>query len=504
MLIRTYDQFLRASSRQLEHSMAPYSVTFDYRGQIIDNCEFFVAKYDIVSVITVKDAVGEFKAYAIRANEDSRDVLLASDSWHTPLKAIESLHTKSCEAVHHYITSNGFSYPPDLKKAKIDEDDDEKDEEDDEDVEDEDVASIVSGHSATSTACWGSSDDEAGITPASSADPHLGCRETTAGNEKGNNISKRRSKPPPSHIVSCSSAAGAVNRQSWGPSSSRFPPIDQDDDSDDEIPTHIRSLPQQQFPRVKFTIPMGGPPPSGSTPSYRPPAPPASWNGPPGPPPPAAVMCSLPIPAGQSQPQPQAGPPGPTPHPMTFATNHIAPSSTPTATSTTTTTTNPTPNPLISLRTSPGSTRPYPPLNYKASAPNLGSNQLTPPPPPHLRLYDVRLTIRWLGHGEQRILESCRASIRVLQEMAVSYVRTHTAAFEHPGGKEPFPHRAGWGLRAIVRMPGASRGLRLRLIVWHRRDRDRDSVRCCVTRRCAEMPFLWVTMRFMAETTGLT
>lgn len=430
MLVRLHDQVLRTSPyRQLqESSMALIPVKFDYRSQIIDNCEFFVAKYDIVSVITSKDAIGDYKAYAIRSNEDSRDVLLSSDPCNAAWRAIESLHTKSCEAAHQYITTNGFSYPPDLKKSRLDEDD-EKDEENDD--EDEDAASVVSGRSASSTVAlsyWGSSDDEAAMTPASPADPHAGCRETSR-NEKSNNISKRRSKPP----------AGAKQAREFN---SRFPIDGLDDSDDDEGRHHHQQLPA----RVRLVSPMRSSPVAGT--SYRPLPPPPGWGQMPPPP-----LRGLPVsgpsqsqPGPQHYPQPPPGQSMPPPLPpivsITPSAHGVPVAAGPVA-------------PAIPMRTSTASS-----LQYKASAPNLNPNlQASPPHPnpnpnpnhPGPRLYDVRLTIRWLGHGEQRILESSRASIRALQEMAVGYVRTHAAAFDKSGGAAATTTDIRWGLRACVR-----------------------------------------------------
>jgi hypothetical protein len=69
------------------------------------------------------------------------------------------------------------------------------------------------------------------------------------------------------------------------------------------------------------------------------------------------------------------------------------------------------------------------------------------------RLFDVRLTIRWLHHGEQRVLESSRASMRALQDAALAYVRGHMGAFDNvtpldlaPGSQKP------WSMRACVRV----------------------------------------------------
>ncbi|RWA09149.1 hypothetical protein EKO27_g5941 [Xylaria grammica] len=134
--------------------LPPSTLVFDSRTQIIDNCEFIISKDDIVQVITSKDPADKlFKAYAIRCNEDSREVLLASEPCENAQKAVESLHTKSCEAIHNYVTINGFSSPRDLKTALLEPN-----------LDDDDAASIISGHSDSSTAAfseWGSSGDEA-------------------------------------------------------------------------------------------------------------------------------------------------------------------------------------------------------------------------------------------------------------------------------------------------------------------------------------------------------
>ncbi|XXH04781.1 hypothetical protein Hte_011203 [Hypoxylon texense] len=444
--------------------MAP--AKFDYRSQIIDNCEFFVAKYDIVTVITVRDPKGLYTAHAIRSNQDSREALLSSDPSDVVLKAISSLHAKSSEAAHHYITTNGFSHPPDVKRTRFDED--ERDEDNDNDNDNDDAASFVSGHSASSTAAlsyWGSSDDEAAMTPASSADPHAGChRETSRSIEKGinNNTSRRRSSKPP--------AAGG-HKQAREPVT-RFPtdPYDSDDEHHhQQQQPHYQHQHQQLPPHVRLLSPVRSSSAANISTSYRPPPPPPGWTGPPMPPPPPPVR-AIPIPTPQSQQQqpgpryyPHHPPPGqpmppPLPQPKMGSTgpNHN------------TTPNSEVPPHFVGPMRINGNNNTNTALHYKASAPALNSshrhstsslattitqqpspnpvhhhhhNNYPPPPqPPPLslpqppaqqqqqRLYDVRLTIRF-GRGEQRILESSRPSVRALQEIATAYVRTHAAAF---------------------------------------------------------------------------
>ncbi|KAI0389814.1 hypothetical protein F5Y17DRAFT_100990 [Xylariaceae sp. FL0594] len=128
------------------------------RPQIIDNCEFLVSKDDIILVITAKDPSDiSFKAYAVRCSEDGREVLLESAPCENVQSAVASLQTRSCEAVHNYITANGFAKPRDPKAALLDVLDGLED-------NDNETASVISGQSDSSTATfseWNDSGDEA-------------------------------------------------------------------------------------------------------------------------------------------------------------------------------------------------------------------------------------------------------------------------------------------------------------------------------------------------------
>ncbi|KAL7626222.1 hypothetical protein AAE478_002992 [Parahypoxylon ruwenzoriense] len=451
--------------------MTPASVTFDYRSQIIDNCEFLGTKDDFVSIITAQDAIGVFKAYAVRSNEESRSAFLSSNPRQTVLQAIESLHEKSCEAVHRYISTNGFLPLTDFKETKIRFENNKKDENND---NDDDTASVVSGRSASSTVAlsyWGSSDDEANMTPASSADPHVGCRE--ASTEKSNNIGRRRSKP-----------VSLVDKQTR---ESRPKLLPEFDDSDDDERQRPLSLPLH----VKLVSPIRSPPSMNNT-SYRPPPPPPGWTGPPVPPP----MRGWPIPTHQSQPSPrfyqqpsprQPMPPS-LPPPVGPSPTHGVPAAPATGPC-------PVTGPMRGATIAPSISCSS--LRHKAAYavsnnPNGGSgNGLVTTFPSHQQqhhqhqhpqhqhqhqhhqhqpqhngaattatataaaaahLYDVRLTILWIGHGEQRVLESSRASVRALQEMALAYVRTHADAFSsHGGGNENNHVWATTTLRARLR-----------------------------------------------------
>ncbi|KAI0597671.1 hypothetical protein F4775DRAFT_593140 [Biscogniauxia sp. FL1348] len=379
--------------------MAPPSTTaaiiFDYRSQVLDNCEFFVGRDDIISVITVKDGVGNYKAYAIRSNEDSREALLSSESFDTIHKAIESLHTKSSEAVYQYIKTNGFSNPPDLKKAGLCSD------------EDDDTISEVTRRSSSSTAApseeeWNSSDDEAMMSG------------NTARNRHGD------------HKVSIHS----FNRKDRKPMAADKPRRSRSstrrgqDESDEESPL----------------MPGGfgyfGPMRSSPT-AYRPPPPPPGWSGAP-----STVVRNVPAVPYFQQPLPQPHPHHPRPPPPPSFANTprypqvgVGPGSArvpcpvpapaphlpmPTPPTTTTNTSS------SSTSTSPTSST----SSVTATATTAASSPVPFPLSSAQRLYDVRLTIRWLHHGEQRIIENLRPSLRALQEAALRYVRTHPQSFQ--------------------------------------------------------------------------
>ncbi|KAI0128414.1 hypothetical protein BJ170DRAFT_682208 [Xylariales sp. AK1849] len=316
----------------------PLSVIFDYRGQIVENCEFITIKDDYLSIITPREASGQYKAIVVRTNGDAREAFIASEPCDSVQRAIESLHTKSSEALDLYIKANGYSVPRDLKREEDDSDDE--------------TLSVVSGQSAASSArlsIWDSSDEEA-VTPASSSS-----------RDKRTRKSRRATKV-------------------------RQPRKCKANDTDEEL--LINTIPIR---------PSVGP--------HVPPPPPGWQNGPPPPPP---VY--------------RGGAPGmPGPPPMHL---QVAP-------------------PGLGV---PGGAGPQ--LPSANTPPQLGMRPMGPGANP--RLYDVRITIRWLHHSEQRVFESSRASIRALQDTTLAYVRAHMIAFENVTPLDHAPNKM-WTLRASVR-----------------------------------------------------
>ncbi|KAI2612086.1 uncharacterized protein GGS25DRAFT_517783 [Hypoxylon fragiforme] len=406
--------------------MAGLTTRFDYR----HNCELLVGKYDFISVIITLDDEGCFKACAVRSFEDSREGLLYSEPCRGAMDAIQSLFNKSCTAVNEYITTNnGFSYPPEPKLFK------------DLLTDDDDTLSTVSGDSVSTTVTlsyWGSEDDEAARKPTSSAEPVNG---------QGNNIGKRRSKP--SYKPSYKPSKPVTGLGSWSPRVGSPESIVSDDDQ-------RRPPSRTRFANSTFTL---------SSPAAT--AYPTGWTTPPRPP--QTPVVRLPLSKPQSHqlgPQYHAHPPPPPPPPIPaqpFSAHH-APTVAGMGSS------SPTSSESTGMKPNNATTIPTTSLHYKASAPNLGSaasshnhNQhnhqhhqlhrhaasLAPMTSPqhqpqnqhqHIspgnghnqnayRLYDVRLNIRWLGHGEQRVLEKTRASKGALQELAIAYVRAHASGF---------------------------------------------------------------------------
>ncbi|KAI8959774.1 hypothetical protein F5Y11DRAFT_289836 [Daldinia sp. FL1419] len=391
MLIRFYDQISQTSSRrEPSFNMAPSAVVFDYRGQIIDNCEFFMAKHDVVSVVTVKDVLGDYKAYAIRSNQNSRDALLSSEPRATPISALESLHVKSCEAVQQFITTNGFSFPPDLKKTKFgdsDDSDDDEDRDEDEDAnDDDDVASIFSSLisdrpalSSPTISPFKPSLNNEKMTSATSTLPISHSREPR--DERSNNISKPRTNPPP------------PGRQS--PEAFIFPNI---------RPPYTLSQAEELVMEL-MNGPLSNNFPRGSGPPPPPPPPPPAYNPAPKPQPQPAMPSWSPAARGMPIPPTTYSPPAL----RGLSRGHYAPPQ-------------------------QHHHHPVPPLNILAGMP---PNR----PHPNPRTYDVALTIRWLNHGETRLLTSTKASVAALKGIAVTYVTRHASAFDKEGGGGNAPNR---------------------------------------------------------------
>ncbi|KAK7940850.1 uncharacterized protein PG986_013237 [Apiospora aurea] len=191
-------------------------VLVDYRGQVIENCEFLTAKDEFISIITAKEPSGKIKAIALRTTKSSetREPLIASDPFDTVQEAIASLHAKSSEAVQLYIMTNGYAEPRDLDETR---DDKLGDDDDDEDEDDDDDASIVSSDSAASSnapSMWSATSDTAAevITPApttSTFSSSRGCRPAPSSAIKSPKKSRATNgrkcrKPPYYYYGGCS------------------------------------------------------------------------------------------------------------------------------------------------------------------------------------------------------------------------------------------------------------------------------------------------------------
>ncbi|KAK8138191.1 hypothetical protein PG984_001571 [Apiospora sp. TS-2023a] len=416
-------------------------VLVDYRGQIIENCEFLTTKDEFISIITAKEPTGKIKAIAVRTtkNSERREALMASDALDTVQEAIAALYAKSSEAVQLYIMTNGYAEPRDLDEAKDD------NTLDDEDNDDDDTVSVVSSDSAASTnapSVWSATSDTAAevTTPA----------QATSSYSRGS-----RPPPPPSASQNPKKGKAANGRKACkvaaptatvaAAAAARKPHEDyysEDDDVGAE-PPRVRLV---HHP-VRQTAPqsMGA-----ARHAPRQPPPPPSWSGPGGPPqpPPPPPFRGGGGSSGHSMhgfgfvSQPGPSPPSNAgaphlqyvPPPQSNMAHHGQPFSGP-----------PPPPP-------PSGAAPPPPHmggnggggharamqfaqhqqamlanhNNHNNA-NVNANNA----PPFVKLHDVRLTITWVHHSSARVLETVRPSLRALQDAALAYVRSNPHAFEN-------------------------------------------------------------------------
>lgn len=337
----------------------------------MDNCEFISTKDDYISIVTVKEPSAKFKALAIRCSdsggEDSRGALFSSDECDSVQKAMESLHTKSAEATSLYIKSNGYSHPPKKNRVWCDDDDD-----------DDDASSTGSELSALDS-------------PRSAAQSPW---DSCCSDDDETSLNKRK----------CHKKSTKIKTQR------RLDAMDESDYHDMASPVIIRPPPP----------PCSAAAPAGVSRTIRPP--PGYDNGPPPPPPPhPAAFRAGPNPAFMSQQPHQPSSSGPPP-PSQFAPQgpglgHFAP---------------------VSLGVHPPPSLPpttfrpmlpLPPPPSSSTTTVATSTTAVSPLPPISRLHDVRLTINWLQHSEQTVLESCRPSIRALQDTALAYVRRNPMCF---------------------------------------------------------------------------
>ncbi|KAI1752302.1 hypothetical protein F4782DRAFT_149109 [Xylaria castorea] len=373
-------------------TMAPQSqpssaLVFDSRTQIIDNCEFLISKDDIVQVITSQDPTDKlFKAHAIKCNEDTRELILVSESCETAQKAVESLHAKSCSEVHNYITVHGFSAPSGFKIGLLESN-----------LDDDDAASIISGHSDSSTAAlsdWGSSGDEAMVLHDAS---------------ESNEAPKDRQHPA-NCLGTKRAAAAVISVHEW------------------EEPPRTRVVRPGRSRSPSFAFRQAPPPPP---PGY--PGPPKS-DGPPAPPP---SMRGIPVPP---LPRPYPARMGPGPHhplrPQSGMSPPMPPAQSPTC---------------FRLPRLPIDRAPFPasqgggrpPMLPSINTSNSGSikrsehssDRFRPGTVyhPNAGTYTVCLTVHWVGHGQHRIISSVHPTFQALQNMAITDVRLHPGRFTGEG-----------------------------------------------------------------------
>ncbi|KAI0453275.1 hypothetical protein F5B21DRAFT_292097 [Xylaria acuta] len=383
--------------------LAPSTLVFDSRTQIIDNCEFLISKFDIVQVITSKDPADKlFKAYAIKCGEDTREVILVSEPCETAEKAIESLHTKSCEAIHNYTTTNGFSIPRDLnlKTAVLEPG-----------IDDDDTASVTSGRSDSSTAAlseWGSSGDETMMMLDDASSPNRVPKDTQHPDDRlGNQIAAAASAHEP---VRGSHSRAAVR------SSSDYP---------NPAPPRARVARPARSRSPSFAFRQAPPPPPPGYPAH------LKSDGPPAPPPSVRGIPVLPFP------HPHPARMGPGPHHPLRPQNGMNPRMPPA-------------QPLTCFRlpglpidrapfpASQGGNRLPMPTGLDANALKRSGDRTSRLQPstgfhPNSGIYTVCLTVHWVGHGQHRIISHVHPTMQALQDTAIADVRLHSKSFTGEG-----------------------------------------------------------------------
>ncbi|KAF2965310.1 hypothetical protein GQX73_g8248 [Xylaria multiplex] len=385
------------------------------------NCEFIISKDDIVQVITSKDPADKFfKAYAVRCNEDSREVLLVSEPCDNAQRAVDSLHTKSCEAIHKFVTLNGFSNPRDLTTTLLEPNLD----------DDDDAASIISGHSDSSTAAfseWGSSGDEALILKHASGT---------------NEASKDRQRP--AGRPGCCTAAAACAHE---PVADLRPRGAVRDALASSAPPRARAVRPARSRSPPFALRQAGPPPPPGHPGH------PNANGPPAPPPSMRNM-TMPLPPHPYAPSMAVGP-----HPAR-PQNNMNPSMAPTQHFTCFRVPGfPVDGPPFPI--TQGGGRPFKPSGPNGNDSNSGNgngNGNHPPRPlsvfhPSTRTHTVRITVHWLRHGQHRIIAQCQPTRESLQSAALADVRMNSGAFASDNSPSSGVNRDGsrLSLRAHVR-----------------------------------------------------
>lgn len=257
---------------------------------VLANCKFICTRHDTITVITTKEASGDWKATAVRSSNDTREALLSSDACSSLQKAMESLHLKSAEATSIHIKTSGYTHPPDIKQVS------------DSDDDGDDAASIVSESSSGSSVDSVFSDEEEARTPASSSGPRVvqvGAKRSRKSGRRSKARQQRRSRGEESDDERVPAFVSTAR-----------PPV---------VPAAIPRQPQPQHGPPSWAIGCPPPPPPPPHPiSHRNSipvlplhhAPPAYTHRPPGGPAPLAPASHLPLPPPPLELRP-AGPAGP-------------------------------------------------------------------------------------------------------------------------------------------------------------------------------------------------
>ncbi|KAK3942387.1 hypothetical protein QBC46DRAFT_406374 [Diplogelasinospora grovesii] len=411
----------------------------DLTSQTIANCKFFGRRDAAITLVTAKEPgpLGEqrFRAIILKTEQDQREAVL-TQSGTTAYEAVRALHERSAEAVQNYIALNGFDFvpvPKNAEKPKVGKEEKRKEKKkkkqrsaackprdkgnDGSDAEDNETTDsscsevdVTARFRSSSPYC--ASSDEESLSLSLSDNETVSVVDPAAKAKRSN--SKKTTKK--------SKARDSGKRRSRSRSRSPFDRSRSSSRSSSASSSSCSSSAYQNHHRRHHDSKFGPPPPPpprfvnrGPTCSIPPPAPP-------------------PPPGGWSSNGPAYRPPPP----LLQGSNHSRSSSSTTAVSSSHPPPPAPPPPQQSLSL-PGAYPPPPlppaaapgPQRPAANGFNIASTGFMGP------RCDVRLLVRWKGHGEQRVLDQVPLGpagtlpMRTIQEAAMTYVRRQSQAFNN-------------------------------------------------------------------------
>ncbi|KAI8648882.1 hypothetical protein NCS56_01504500 [Fusarium sp. Ph1] len=85
--------------------------SFDYKGQILENCRSIYSPDSQFSILTRRDESDRLQAFVLKTENGEHSMILSAAA-HDAQGAIKALHDKSASAVDRYIVCHGYIAPP--------------------------------------------------------------------------------------------------------------------------------------------------------------------------------------------------------------------------------------------------------------------------------------------------------------------------------------------------------------------------------------------------------